>query len=75
MTALNKRANEMYTVKVGKYDDEYIACVTEEYGQAVEVRDRFNARVEAGTAASDMTAEIDTIRAFRKGQKVPKNYV
>lgn len=72
--ALNKRPNEMYIVYVGKYDDEYAACVTDDYTQAVEARDRFNARVENGSAASDMTAEIQTIRAFRKGQRIPKDF-
>jgi len=72
--ALNKRANEMYIVLVGEYADEYVACATEEYGQSVEVRDRFNARVEAGSAASDMTAKIGTVRVFRKGQRIPKDF-
>lgn len=72
--ALSKRPNEMYMVVVGQYADQYVACVTDEYGQAVTARDQINARVEDGSAPSDMTAEIETIRAFRKGQRVPKNF-
>jgi hypothetical protein len=72
--ALKKRANEMYIVYVGAYSDRYADCVTDDFEQAVTVRDAINANVLEGRAPSDMTAEIETIRAFRKGQRVPKNY-
>lgn len=68
--ALRKRPNEMYIVFVGQYADRYPDCVTDEYAQAVQRRDELNKNVAEGRAASDMTAEIETIRAYHKGQKV-----
>lgn len=72
--ALNKRANEMYIVYIGQYSDRSVVCVTEEYSQAVTARDQINSRVDPLGPSSDMTAEIETIRAFRKGQRIPKDF-
>lgn len=68
--ALNKRANEMYIVYVGQYADRRVECVTDEWRQAVTARDAVNKNVMDGKAPLDMTAEIETVRAHRKGQKV-----
>lgn len=65
-----RKANEMYMVEIGEYDGLYVAAVTDEWAQAVVIRDEQNEKVANGTAPSDMTAEITTVRAYRKGQKV-----
>jgi hypothetical protein len=72
--ALKKRANEMYIVYVGEYDRD-VVCVTDDYSQAKTVYDACNDNVATGKAPMDMTAEIQTVRAFRKGQKVPKSFL
>lgn len=68
--ALRKRSNEMYIVYVGQYADKYVDCVTDEFAQAVQRRDDLNEMAANSSGAHDMTAEIETVRAYRKGQKV-----
>lgn len=68
--ALRKRSNEMYIVYVGEYADKYADCVTEDFSQAVARRNQLNEMAAESMTARDMTAEIETIRAYRKGQKV-----
>lgn len=68
--ALRKRANEMYIVYVGQYADKYVDSVTDEFSQAATRRDQLNEMAANSMTARDMTAEIETVRAYRKGQKV-----
>lgn len=68
--AINKKSNEMYIVYVGTYMDELVDCVTDTFAQASARKKQIEEDILRGVTARDMTARIETIRAYRKGQKV-----